>query len=871
MSGTAGSAWIELPLEGAAEHYGLSIRPLRRLVNAKVLVSQFDPGLTTSAWNRYRVRCHASGDRAAIFSDFVAQEPETYDNSYFATYKMVRSACRVGKGHPHPKHVVAGAHDILTSRGVPATRETITNFLGGSRTEVTKFLREKFAATAPGRVVLRNRYASGEAKDTLDDLRRALPKALSTVPYTCLDAHPSENWREPPPNVIRRLLAIRHEQLRNAATLWTMHRLTSRVSGGHLIGVLKAVMALEAILNGRDISKPDVVGAVMQAYLIDRSALPQDSDQTRFRAYRMWLAIHNGIEGYLKTLPAADQRKVLSQFQIALPHNTAWFTREVWDRYGGLAEETQEARKERSDVLSDRYDEIRFTVEIRLQQVARLLSVYNQATGGLRAAPRRLEAPLEVSYVEPVRHSDGRGTGTNQRVKIRIWPVALLRYMLCVNGPRPDNRKQFLPGGGRHIPEQENEFLLEYLGVEPVNPGDHAAEPWFVELFRCGVFENPGALAPQLLERQIFLKGRLSLRDSLEQSPSGLCAFEGRGDRSMSRRALGMMGMVLIPVENFYHGMLYARLGIRVQTVTGARSGELLQMVHNKERWGVIEGIGDKDESRAYFLAVPKGGDIAKPRPYIIDDDTMDAVLETVRFTKERFGQHGQMPVVKPAHAIKEKCGPGRYIFTQGDKAVEQPALNLLYQVLLAGVAVVQVHDFRHAFANRALEDGVPLDVVAGWMNQKNVQVTKYYGKVTRRQSETYRDTFFGRRVNMKDLSERSPTDMRDRLNQATQQVGCLQQVIGGICTSAAACDRRFACISCTSNVPDPRKRRQVEQSRDAAVSLREFFAREGLKAEVRKHEELIHDHDLFLKEMQSIEEYRTEGSFQVCLEDGRL
>ena len=78
--------------------------------------------------------------------------------------------------------------------------------------------------------------------------------------------------------------------------------------------------------------------------------------------------------------------------------------------------------------------------------------------------------------------------------------------------------------------------------------------------------------------------------------------------------------------------------------------------------------------------------------------------------------------------------------------------------------------------------------------------------------------------------------------------------------------DRR---VGCASNVPDPRKRRQVEQSRDAAVSMREFFAREGLKADVRKHEEVIHDHDLFLREMRSIEEYRTEGFFQVRLESG--
>jgi hypothetical protein len=856
-------------MERAAAHYGITYRSFRRLVNAGVLASKSKPDPTCATQKRYTVRCHVSGNRADIFTGFVAFEPAIYDDTYFETYRMVRSVSQVGKGHPHPRHIVAGAYDLLTHKGLPTTRETMTNFLGGSRAEVTDFLKQKFAATVAGRVVLRNRYASGAAEVTLDDLRRALPNALRTAPYTCLDEHPSETWREPPPNVIRRILAIRHEQLRNAAALWTVNRMTSKVSGDHLHGVLKAVMALEILLGDRDISQPDVVGRMMRAYLIDKSALADDTDQTRYRAYRMWLVIHNGVEGYLKTLPTPEQRMAFSRFQIALPHNTTWFTREVWDRYGSLAEATEEARKERSDLLSNRYDEIRFIVEIRLQQASRLLSAYNQAVAALRALPRRLQEPFEVSYIEPVRYPDGRGSGTDQRVKIRIWSMALLRYKLCVNGPRPDNRKLFLPGGRRHIPREEHEHILEYVGVEPLQAGAPAAEPWFVELFRCGVFENPGTLTPQLLERHSALKDRLALRGCLEQAPTGLCAFDGRGNRTFYRQALGIMGMVLIPVENFYHGMLYARLSIRVQTVTGARSGELLQMTHTKDRWGVVDGIGDKDESRAYFMAVPKGGDHAKPRPYILDDDTMDAVLETVRFTKERFGHNGRMPIVKPAHAIREKCGSDRYIFTQGRKAIELSGLNLLYEVLLAGVASVHVHDPRHAFANRALEDGVPVDILAGWLNQKNVLVTKYYGKATRRQNEIYLDTFFGRRVNLKDLSERSPADMQDRLNHATQQVGSLQQVIGGVCTKATACDHRFACVGCASNVPDPRKRRQVEQSRDAAVSMREFFAREGLKADVRKHEEVIHDHDLFLREMRSIEEYRTEGFFQVRLESG--
>lgn len=151
-------------------------------------------------------------------------------------------------------------------------------------------------------------------------------------------------------------------------------------------------------------------------------------------------------------------------------------------------------------------------------------------------------------------------------------------------------------------------------------------------------------------------------------------------------------------------------------------------------------------------------------------------------------------------------------------------------------------------------------DIVAEWLKQKDLQVTRYYSQVPESfvaEEHGTCVTHLALQVNVREVFLRSLQEIREQLEQARRSVGTLIPVTGGECTLDGRCPSQFACIGCAAKTPDPAKRYQVEHMRKRGQEKLEFCQQEGLMLEVERLKQLIHHCETGLPEMDAIEHYR--------------
>ena len=162
----------------------------------------------------------------------------------------------------------------------------------------------------------------------------------------------------------------------------------------------------------------------------------------------------------------------------------------------------------------------------------------------------------------------------------------------------------------------------------------------------------------------------------------------------------------------------------------------------------------------------------------------------------------------------------------------------------------------------------MPVDIVAALLNQKNPEVTEYYGQATDTIVAEAADALLTRLAAQSDVGEAVvplPAEVRQLLREAEGKVGALAEVIGGQCCEAGFCPAKFACIGCPMNAVDPAKRLEIQRRIDwltAQVTEARVF---GQVVEVARFEQQLRDCHTQLHEMDLMEQYRKDelrGSF---------
>ena len=605
-----------------------------------------------------------------------------------------------------------------------------------------------------------------------------------------------------------------------------------------------------------------------------------DSQYTRFQFLRKYTSATTHVWNWFAALPQEQQH----QYQrFVLPLANPLLVEGIISKKAIEARQ-QQSRKRETEAIVPQFAQMRAEAHFRFNKLARLRTAYRQAVA--QVLPDRSNLPLDFSYQE--------GDPPVERLHFTIWD----RYSFVhAHAEHYDHRmaRSRLNRQIEQFSEALNGLFLECVKIERLADTAPAEQWWFTDLLKRNLLsQGPRhGSKEEIASRQAWLRAwgygeegdETSTAPFSSQTAGILCWTDGTHPGSSSD-GLFLSGAqekaqgVLIPVESLYVSTLFGLLALDVLTATGMRMNELLQM--SISRTCLVQLVDDPpiqsaDQSpriRYLFRLIPKGERSLTLHNYAVGKETIRLVEKACHMLSEHYrlepGESLPHVPFAPKEGRSHRFGPAPYLFQYGSQHLNGITITACLRFLLHGMiftdscgkpVTIKAHLLRHAFATYAVQiEGVPLDLVAEWLKQKNLEVTDYYSKKTPGMVAEEHTSFVSRlaaRIEVREAILRSPQEIRRLAESAFKRVGMLVPVCGGECTLDISCPNQFECIHCPAKAPDPAKRYQVEEKLRWARERLCYYEHEDLVLETEKMKQLIRACELELKEMEHIAAYQ--------------
>lgn len=688
---------------------------------------------------------------------------------------------------------------------------------------------------------------------------------IAQAPLTVFDPANDGRWPAPHPKVVAYLGGIENQSLRDMLALYALlktnineHPIYCRMSG--LAVPLRKLMEENGLASVYDIDPDDLLLRVAEH--------TAGAGLTRVQQSTMvlgWNTLSNAFLEYGESL-TESQRRVMCPFFIKPLGKRFRMHR---SRPSIVVRDAARRKvKTKTDLVHGQFHKLRFMARIRCNQAARLYEAVESAIAAVTAGS--LSLPYRFSYEEVV--ATDRGRPIHQRVLLALWDSSSLWDHAVEKGFGANRVKQNRSRDrqrGRFSPEQTR-FFTEYRGTEPV--GSSPTAPfWFLDLYRYDVFTHKRSSEITARRATFYQKHGYTSRSHWEQTPGMLKPMR----RHMTSDAMFLErehGYRFLHHEGIYATSLFAHMVVRVQTISGARIGEVQQIAQNPECIKQLANVGPKSDGRWLLRMVPKGR--RERADFFIDEDTKNLLTEVVKFQRQTTGEK-RLPVVQHNSS---RYPPDRYLLQWNGLGLDQGTLNtalrfLLHDTILDGegrCVHLTTHLLRHGFATEMASLKVPVEVIAKILHQRHLEVTQYYSQPTNQQILDAAEMLFVERIDMAAEAVRSPEEIGRMLRDAEGQIGALSEVIGGTCVVGNLCPAKFACIGCSGNAPDPERRYQIETKRSWALEQITWARRERLPAEERQMKRVVQDCELLLEEMTLIERARVDEHQKVQIQQER-
>ncbi|MDP9224860.1 MAG: site-specific integrase [Actinomycetota bacterium] len=672
---------------------------------------------------------------------------------------------------------------------------------------------------------------------------------LRSAPFTCFDPQHAGRWPAPHPRIVAYVRAIDNPSLRDLMALYAVIKaglgdVTFYPRLCAFVVPLRKLLVEEQIAVVQSIDPDDLLFRVFEK----RAGLTL-SDSQRSWILLAWNTLSNVFQGYADQL-SPTERDRLARFFIKPLHS-----RHRMNRYRPSIirrDGMRERVKAKTDVVHAHFHTLRFVARIRCQQARRLYDAVTATQREVLTAKRPL--PHDFSYEETVATATGRPI--RQRVLLTLWDAVSLwdhavsrGLPVALRGPAIQRRQR----KGRFAPSRAR-AIVQYRGVEPLGPLAHTAPFWFLDFYDHHAFSERTSRDVVEGRQAFFARHGYTSRRSWEHVPGLVKSIR----RDMAREATFLQrehAYRFLHYEGIYATSLFAHFVVRMQTITGARIGEVQQIAQSPHCITQLVNVGPKSATRWILRMAPKGH--KERADYFIDPDTKDLLVEVLRFLRARLHVK-KLPIV--SHE-SPKYAPDRYLLQWNGKALGCAALNTVLRFLLHDIALtpggksihLTTHLLRHGFATEMASLHVPADIIARLLHQRHVEVTQYYARPTKQQVVEAAELLFVDRIDVAAEAVRHPAEIGQLLRDAEGQIGALSEVLGGTCVVGNMCPAKFACIGCAGNAPDPNRRDQVDTKRRWAEQQIRWTTKEGLYAEQRQMTQLVRDCDVVLHEMDLI------------------
>ena len=262
--------------------------------------------------------------------------------------------------------------------------------------------------------------------------------------------------------------------------------------------------------------------------------------------------------------------------------------------------------------------------------------------------------------------------------------------------------------------------------------------------------------------------------------------------------------------EGIYATSLFAHFVVRMQTITGARIGEVQQIAQSPHCITQLMNVGPKSAMRWVLRMAPKGH--KERADYFIDEDTKDVLVEVVRFLRARLGIR-KLPIV--SHE-SPKYAADRYVLQWNGRALGRARISIRPCGSCSMTSRWRRVE-RASISRRTCSDmGLPRKWRASMCRPRSSRGScisdmsrsrRYYARPTKQQVVEAAELLFVDRIDVAAEAVRHPDEIGQLLRDAEGQIGALSEVLGGTCVVGNMCPAKFACVGCAGNAPDPNRR----------------------------------------------------------------
>jgi hypothetical protein len=614
------------------------------------------------------------------------------------------------------------------------------------------------------------------------------------------------------------------------------------------------------------------------ALYLSRQVLKTHTAAQRVAFWRVYQAGSRHLKRWLSGLPA-EQQILYRPYVLPYPSDPPELTR--LSNVRQVDYERQEKRKADTDALMPFYLDLRTQAHLRYNLLVRLRKAYYRAIKLVESGKACL--PFEFELREG--GSERLKQAPTERVLFKLWDRrTFVQHHQTAFSPATH---RLVRDRCRSYADEKNSYLLEFVRAEPLDEAHPSAGLWFLELLKHDVLGETGRgkSRDDIREQQAWLRAHGYGDEEHElvspfatDTPGVLLPPHKSGDTHFRKSAQARTDTLFIPVESFYVAALFGMVGLQILTANGMRIGELLQLRANSE--GILPitlppspaAPNQMPEIHWAVRVVPKGH--RTPKTYYLDDEH----LRLLSLIKLMLCEHyhldpkagGDVPIVPVQGNNRHRFKPDRYLFQYNRKGLSEEDLRgclrflmhgLVFQTLEGRQVTIRPHLLRHGFATWALNVAKePIDIVAAILNQKNIAVTKYYGRPNPRAIAERSHGLMHQISSAIDIDEvilRSPEELRELLQKAQQTHGTFARVRGGRCLLCGECPIFFACIGCSAKVPHPEQREEIEEMKQVTLIQIERARKKGLSLEVLQHQKKLKQCEAELREIDLLEACR--------------
>ncbi len=621
-----------------------------------------------------------------------------------------------------------------------------------------------------------------------------------------------------------------------------------------------------------------------------------------FRAYAALVEKHGRF--YIEHLAKPDRDRFSAYVLPPLPPR-------FMERHGAeqmLVGQSQQRRRERSDILVPLYHVLVALIQLRKQAAERMILAFREACKRAEAGE---ELPLRFSYEQRL-PTVNRTAQTVADVRIegrpvtmdfllwnrRTWTLAHRECFSTTTVKDAEERK------GSYSPDIDG-FFLQFTG-----PADTLL--WFGDLVANRLLQKLDVQGPSNKRYQ----DRLAHARLVGASQGFTCSRPGLLTPSRDTGYwLTRQGDVLpegelyFDPEPLYRGCLYGAALATIALTNGSRVNELLQVSLDRRKTHtetVTVTKNGKTEQRRTTLhlqhLLPKGARTDEERQYfLLSPHSVTLLGEILQLLSK---EHGQVPVVHPpARGSKsEYLQPERYLFQWAASSDGQTGTLdikdtvILLRFILHGLELytaqgepikVTTHLLRHVTATVLREEAVPVEAIQWTLHHQPERhpcegatlsaATEYYTRMPEAKRIQYLHRFHlsveerEAALEIAVPDERALQEMDEKLCAVFERWGTINPTNFGYCGRTGLCPRgnyRALCIGCPYLVPDSAKLgealhwerlyRELADHLRAAGSLRDAQQAEAQARDLRDLIAVMHLYQQAEADRQFVPFYRS-------------